>query len=128
MGSGEWGFRLGSHVDLSRFGLVVQAALFDRVSFDPFAFEQDGLASSEVDVRRSEITEALVVSVMIIVLDEGGDLGFEVLAEELIFEQDAALQCLVPALDFPCVCGWPGAPWTWSILYFSSHSTRSEAT
>ena len=57
----EWSVRLGLRFDLSRFGLVVQAALFDRVSFDPFALEQDGLAASEVDVGRGEIVEALVV-------------------------------------------------------------------
>lgn len=95
----EWSFRLGLRVDLSRFGLVVQAALLDRVSFDPFAFEQDGLAASEVDVGRGEIVEALVVSTMIVVFDEGRDLGFEVLLEEVVFEQDAVLQRLVPAFD-----------------------------
>jgi hypothetical protein len=47
-------------VDLSRFGLVVQAALFDGFSFNPFAFEQDSLSASEVDVGRGEIVEALV--------------------------------------------------------------------
>ena len=86
-------------VDLSRFGLVVQAALSDSVSFDPFTFEQDGLAASEVDVGRSEIVEALVVSAMIVVLDEGRDLGFEVFLEEVVFQEDAVLQRLVPTLD-----------------------------
>lgn len=95
----ERSFRLGLRIDLSRFGVVVQAALFDRVSFDPFAFEQDGLAASEVDVGRSEIIEALVRSAMIVVLDECRDLGFEVLLEEVVFKQDAVLQRLVPAFD-----------------------------
>lgn len=44
---------------LSRFGVVVQAALSDGVSFDLFAFEQDGLAGPEVDVSRGEIVEVL---------------------------------------------------------------------
>jgi hypothetical protein len=69
----EWSFRLGLRVDLSRFGVVVQATLSDRVAFDPFAFEQDGLAASEIDVGRSESLEALLVSAMIVVLDEGRD-------------------------------------------------------
>ena len=56
--------------DSCRFGLVVQAALSDRVSFDPFAFEQDGLAAAEVDVGRGEIVEALVVSAIMVVDDE----------------------------------------------------------
>lgn len=86
-------------VDLSCFGVVVQATLSDGVSFDPFAFEQDGLAAPEVDVSRGEIVEALVVSAMVVMVDEGRDLGFEVFPEEVVFEQDAVLQRLVPAFD-----------------------------
>ena len=73
----EWSFRLGLRVDLSRFGLVVQAALSDGFSFDPFTFEQDCLAAPEVDVGQGEIVEALVVSAMIVMLDESRDLRFE---------------------------------------------------
>jgi hypothetical protein len=40
------------------------------------SFKQDGLASSEVDIGRSEIGDALVVSQMIIVSDEVADPGF----------------------------------------------------
>lgn len=50
---------------------VVQASLSDCVSFDPLTFEQDGLAASEVHVGRGEIVEALVVSSMIVMLDDG---------------------------------------------------------
>lgn len=64
----ERSFRLGLRVDLSGFGLVVQATLSDGISFDPFAFNQDGLAAPEVDVSRDEIVVALVVSVVIVVL------------------------------------------------------------
>ena len=74
----EWSFRLGLRVDLSRFGVVVQAAQSDGLSFDPFAFDEDGFAAAEVDVGRGEIIEALVVSPMIVMLDEGGDLLFAV--------------------------------------------------
>ena len=78
---------------------MVQAALFDCVSFDPFTFEQDGLAAPEVDFGRSEIVEALVVSAMIIMLDEGGDLRLKVLLEIVVFQQDAVFQRLVSAFD-----------------------------
>jgi hypothetical protein len=87
--------------DLSGFRVVVQAALFDRVSFDPFAFEQDGLVAPEVDVGRGEIVEALVVSSMIVMIDECRDLGFKVFLGEVVFQEDAVLQRLVPAFDFP---------------------------
>jgi hypothetical protein len=80
----ERSFRLGLRVDLSRFGLVVQAVLSDCVSFYPFAFEQDGLAAPETDLCRGEIVEALVVSAMIVTLEEGRDLGFKVFLEEVV--------------------------------------------
>ena len=38
------GLRLGS------FQLMLQSSLSDRVAFDPFSFQKDGLASAEVDV------------------------------------------------------------------------------
>lgn len=47
--------------DLSGFGVVLQAAVFDRIAFDPFAVEKDGSAAPEVDLSRSEIAEALVI-------------------------------------------------------------------
>ena len=43
---------------------VVQASVLDGVSFDPFSFQEDGLATSEVDVGRCQIGDALVVSQM----------------------------------------------------------------
>jgi hypothetical protein len=57
---------------------MVEAALFD-----PFTFEQDGVEALELDVGGSEIIEALVVWSIIVVLDEGCDLGLEVLLEEV---------------------------------------------
>ena len=57
---------------------MVQAAIGDGLAFDPFAFEQNGLAAPEVDVGRGEIAWALVVAAMVVVLDKGRDLAFEV--------------------------------------------------
>ena len=55
------------------------------------------MAAPEVDVGRGEIVEALVVSAMIVMLDESRDLRFEVFLEEVVLQQDAVLECLVPA-------------------------------
>jgi hypothetical protein len=79
--------------------LVLQATIFDCPAFDPFAFEEDGLAAPEVDVSRSEIVEALVIAVMVVVLDEGGDLELEIAGQVVVFKQDAILERLMPALD-----------------------------
>ena len=54
---------------------MLQATVGDCLALDPFAFEEDGVGSSEVDVGRREIGQALVVSRMVVVRHEGGDLG-----------------------------------------------------
>jgi hypothetical protein len=65
----------------------------------------DGLGPSEVDVSRSEIVEALVIASMVVVLDEGRDLTFEIAGQVAILKQDAVLERLMPALDLTWVCG-----------------------
>ena len=57
---------------------VLQAAVGDSLSLDPFSFCQDGWTASEVDVGRGEIVDALVVAAVVVVIDKGRDLGFEV--------------------------------------------------
>ncbi len=37
---------------------------------------------------------------MVVALDEGGYLPFEIIRQEVVLEQDAVLQRLMPALDF----------------------------
>ena len=39
--------------------VVLQATVCDCLALDPFAFEEDGLSASEVDVSRGKIVEAL---------------------------------------------------------------------
>ena len=46
---------------------MLQASILDGASFDPFSFQQDGLSSAEVNVGRREITEALVITAMVVV-------------------------------------------------------------
>ena len=40
-----------------------------------------------------------MVTLMIVVVDEGFDLGFKIVRKEVVFQQDVILQGLVPALD-----------------------------
>ena len=87
---------------------MLQAPVFDGLSLDPFSLQQDGLAASEVDVGRGEIAEALVIAPMVVVLDEGADLGFEIARQEVVFEQDAVLQRLMPAFDLALRLGMAG--------------------
>ena len=78
---------------------MLQAAISDCVSFDPFSFHQDGLGTSEVDVSRCEIGQALMIAAMVVVIDEGVDPGLEVAGQLIVLKQDAVLERLMPALD-----------------------------
>ena len=78
---------------------MLQAAILDGDSFDPFSFQQDGLGASEVDVSRGKIAQALVIAAMVVVIDECVDLGLEVAGQIIVLKQDAVLERLMPALD-----------------------------
>ena len=53
----------------------MQASRFECLSFDPFALFQNGFVTAKVDVGRCDVVDALVVALMIVVVDEGLDLG-----------------------------------------------------
>ena len=76
-----------------------QAAVHKGLALDPRPFTQDSLAAAEVDVGRGEVVEALVSPEMIVVLDEGSDPRLQLAGQVGVFEQDAVLEHLVPALD-----------------------------
>ena len=78
---------------------VLQASMFDGLAFDPFALFDDGLGPAEVGVGGRHVVQARVIPLVIVVLDERLDLAFEVAGQEVVFQEDAVLQRLVPALD-----------------------------
>ena len=79
--------------------LVQQAAIGNGLSFDPFPFDENGLASAEVDDSGRQVADALMIAQVIVVGDEGLDLGFEIAREVVVLEQDPVLECLMPALN-----------------------------
>src|ERR1700690_2372639 len=79
--------------------LMLQATVCDCLALDLFAFEEDGLPPSEVDVSRGKIVEALVIAGMVVMRHEGGDLAFEIAGQVTVLKQDAVLERLMPALD-----------------------------
>jgi len=78
---------------------VKQAPMFDDLPFDPFALFDDGRCPAEVGVGGRHVIQALVVTLVIVMLDEGLDLSLEVAGQEVVFQQDAVFQGLVPAFD-----------------------------
>ena len=63
---------------LSGVFAVLQAPLFEGLSFDAPTLLKDLPAPAEVDIRRGQVLQALVISMVIIMLDEVADLGFEI--------------------------------------------------
>ncbi len=78
---------------------VLQAPMFDGLSLDPFALFDVGLRPAEVGIGGCHIVQALVVALVIVMLDERFDLGLKVTWQEVVFQEDAVLEGLMPALD-----------------------------
>ena len=49
---------------------MLQTPVLDGLSFDPFPFQQDGVAAPEVDSGGREVIQALVVAPVVVVLDK----------------------------------------------------------
>ena len=78
---------------------MLQAPVLDGLSFDSFPFQQDGLAAPEVDIGGREVIQALVVAPVVVVLDEGAELGFEITGQIIVLQQDPVLEGLVRAVS-----------------------------
>jgi hypothetical protein len=74
--------------------LMLQATVCDCLVLDPFAFEKGGLSAHEVDVSRGKIVETFVITGMVVMPHEGGDLAFEIVAQVVVLKQDAVLERL----------------------------------
>ena len=68
---------------------MLQAAMFDGLSFDPFTLFEDAWRPAEEGVGGRHVGQALVVSLVVVVLDEGLDLDVEVAGQEVVFQEDA---------------------------------------
>lgn len=69
----------------------MQASRFERPSFDPFSLLQNGFVPAEVDIGRRDVAQALVVTLVIVMIDECFDLSFEITGQEVVFQQNAVL-------------------------------------
>ena len=67
------------------------------------------MPTPEVDVGGGEIMDALMITPMIVMIDECLNLRFQVCRKEVVFQQDTVLQDLMPSLDLALclrVIGW----------------------
>ena len=78
---------------------MLQAAVLDCRFLDPFPFSDDSFVPAEVDVRRRNVAQTFMVTLGVIILDEGSDLTFKITWQIIIFQQDAVFHSLMPAFD-----------------------------
>ena len=65
---------------------MLQAAVCDGCTLDAFTLDEDCLGPAEVDVGQGEVVEALVITDVVIVLDEGVDLLFEIAGQIVVLK------------------------------------------
>ena len=68
----------------SNYGLIMQL-VFDVASggfyshfLDLFPFSDDGFVSPEVDIRRCDVAQTFMVTLVVVILDECPDLTFKI--------------------------------------------------
>jgi hypothetical protein len=83
---------------LSRLALMVQAAVLDGEFLDLLPPLDDGGVPAEVGIGRRDVAEAFVTALVVVVLDEGTDVVFEIAGQVIVLQQDAVLEGLMPCL------------------------------
>ena len=78
---------------------MLQAAILDCLFLDLFPFSENVFVTSEVDVCRSDVVQALVIAVVVVVIDEDTDLLLQIAWQVVVFQENAVLHGLVPAFD-----------------------------
>ena len=79
---------------------MLQAAVLDCQFLDLLPFSDDGFVAPKIDVCRCDVVEALVVTLVVVVLDEGPDLAFEITGQIVVFQQNPVLHRLMPTFNF----------------------------
>ena len=67
---------------------MLQAAVLDCQFLDLVPFSDDGFVAPKIDVCRCDVVEALVVAFVVVVLDEGPDLAFEITGQIVVFQHE----------------------------------------
>jgi len=79
---------------------MLQATLLDCQFLDLIPFPDDGFVAPEVDVSWCDVVQAFVVSLVVVVIDEGPDLALEITGQIVVLQQNPVLHGLMPAFNF----------------------------
>ena len=71
--------------------VVLQAPGSKCFALDPFSLVYNGLGTTEVDIGRRDVIQALMITLVIVVIDECSDLGFEITWQEVDLQQDTVM-------------------------------------
>src|SRR5882672_4729365 len=104
-----------------------QASGLHGLSFDPLSFQQDCVASPEVGSGWCQMADGLVVTPVVVVINEVVDLGLKVAGQIVGLEQMPFFSAWCQRSILPWVWGWKGAPRMRRTPRSSSHSARSPA-
>ena len=85
-----------------------QPSALDGLPFNPFSHVQYVLPPPEVDIGGRDVAKALMIPGVIVMLDEAKHGLLEIAGQVVVFQQDAVLQGLVPALDLALGLGMVG--------------------
>ena len=79
---------------------MLQPAFSDCLFLDFLSHLQDLRVAALIDVGECQVGEALMVSMVLVTVDEGVDLPFQVAGQEVVFEEHAVFHGVMSAFDF----------------------------
>ena len=82
--------------------------MLDGSALDALTLQQDGLPPAEIDIRRGQVVQALVIPLVLILLDKILNFGLQRARQVVIRQRDAVLHGLVPAFDLSLRLGMRG--------------------
>ena len=65
---------------------MLQAAILDCLFLDLFPFSENVFVTYEVAVCQSDVDQALVITVVVVVIDEGTDLLLQIAWQVVVFQ------------------------------------------
>ena len=78
---------------------MLQASCLDDLTLYLLSMLQDLRRTALIGLGGCNLAEALMVMIVVVTIDGGGDLSLKITGQAISFEQDAVFQRLMPALD-----------------------------
>ena len=82
---------------------MLQPAFPDCLFPDLLSRLQDSRAAALIDICGSQVGQALVIAVIVILIDDGADLPYEGAEQKVVCWQHPVLHCLAPSFNFAAV-------------------------